>query len=255
MSDQVKWTREQLLIAFALYCQLPFGKLHSRNPEIIKYAKAIGRTPSALAMKLTNIASIDPIITESGRKGLSRSSKTDREMWTEIQQDWQGFVIKSQSILRELGLQSDDEIQIDEQEIISYEGKTKQVQINIRVGQNFFRRAVLNAYQSKCCICGLANPSFLVAGHIVPWRTDPKNRLNPRNGLCLSVLHDKAFDAGLITISTKRTVQVSRKLLKSKDPFLKTSLLSYADVAIRLPEKFEPDEGFLEYHREKIFDS
>ncbi|MES1195330.1 MAG: HNH endonuclease [Steroidobacter sp.] len=253
MSDQVKWTRKQLLVAFALYCQLPFGKLHSRNSEISRYAKLIGRTSSALAMKLTNIASLDPVIKESGRKGLSKASKTDKELWDEIQQDWQGFVEKSQLILSELGIEGDDEIPIDEREIASYEGKTKQIQVNIRIGQNFFRRAVLSAYQSTCCISGLANSGLLVASHIVPWRTDPKNRLNPKNGLCLSVLHDRAFDLGLITISKKMTVQVSKKLLKSKDTFLETSLLSYADAAIKLPEKFGPDEIFLEYHREKIF--
>jgi len=253
MSDQAKWTRKQLLVAFALYCQLPFGKMHSRNPEIVKYAKSIGRTPGALAMKLTNIASLDPMITNSGRKGLSRTSKTDREMWDEIKQDWQNFVEKSQIVLSQLGLKSDDEPQIDEHEIVNYEGKTKQVVVNIRVGQNFFRRTVLSAYQSRCCISGLANAELLVAGHIVPWRIDPKNRLNPRNGLCLSALHDRAFDSGLITVSKKLTVQISRKLLKSKDPFLEASLLRYADVEIKLPEKFEPDEAFLQYHRENIF--
>ena len=46
------WTRQELLVAFALYCRLPFGRLHSRNPEIVQFAEAIGRTPSALAMKL-----------------------------------------------------------------------------------------------------------------------------------------------------------------------------------------------------------
>ena len=63
------WTREQLLIAFALYCRLPFGKLHYRNPEIVRIAEAIGRTPSALAMKLSNIASLDPEITSTGPQG------------------------------------------------------------------------------------------------------------------------------------------------------------------------------------------
>ena len=64
------WTKEQLKLAFNLYCQLSFGKLHKGNKEIIELAGLIGRTPSALAMKLCNIASIDPAITNSGRKGL-----------------------------------------------------------------------------------------------------------------------------------------------------------------------------------------
>jgi len=62
MPTRTGWTRLQLLVAFNLYCQMPFGKLHSRNPEIIKYAGLIGRTSSALAMKLSNIASLDPAI-------------------------------------------------------------------------------------------------------------------------------------------------------------------------------------------------
>ena len=51
------WTREQLLVAFTLYSQIPFGRLHANNPDIIHYAGLIGRTPSALAMKLVNLAS------------------------------------------------------------------------------------------------------------------------------------------------------------------------------------------------------
>jgi putative restriction endonuclease len=60
---------------------MPFGKMHYRNPEIIKYAGVIGRTPSALAMKLSNIASLDPAITTTGRKGLIGASATDKAMW------------------------------------------------------------------------------------------------------------------------------------------------------------------------------
>ncbi len=58
-----RWTKEQLKLAFYLYCQLAFGRLHSRNPEIIQLAKLIGRTPGTVAMKLVNFASLDPAIT------------------------------------------------------------------------------------------------------------------------------------------------------------------------------------------------
>lgn len=99
MATKSGWTRQQLLAAFSLYCQLPFGKLHSRNPEIVALAKRLGRTPSALAMKLTNIASLDPSITGSGRKGLSGASAADRAMWAEMQTDWDAFVIASQQAI------------------------------------------------------------------------------------------------------------------------------------------------------------
>lgn len=59
MSDRSDWTRRQLLVALDLYCRMPFGKMHSRNPEIIEWATRLGRTPSAPAMKLTNFASLD----------------------------------------------------------------------------------------------------------------------------------------------------------------------------------------------------
>lgn len=74
MATRINWSRNQLLIAFNLYCQMPFGKMDSRNPEVIKYAGIIGRTPSALAMKLSNIASLDPEITSTGRSGLKGAS-------------------------------------------------------------------------------------------------------------------------------------------------------------------------------------
>jgi putative restriction endonuclease len=51
------WTREQLKLAFYFYCQTPFGKLHSKNKQVIELAKLIGRTPGAVAMKCTNFAS------------------------------------------------------------------------------------------------------------------------------------------------------------------------------------------------------
>jgi hypothetical protein len=73
-----RWTKEQLKLAFHLYCQLPFGKLDMRTPEVIKLAGLIGRTPGAVAMKLSNFASLDPAITGTGRKGLEGASNLDR---------------------------------------------------------------------------------------------------------------------------------------------------------------------------------
>jgi putative restriction endonuclease len=45
---------------------------------------------------------------------------------------------------------------------------------------------VLAAYDYKRCITGIAISELLLASHIVPWATDPKQRMNPRNGLCLN---------------------------------------------------------------------
>lgn len=254
MANKNLWTRQQLLVAFSLYCRLPFGKLHSRNLEIIKYAQFIGRTPSSLAMKLTNIASIDPVITSSGRKGLKGASKNDRNMWNEMQSDWDNFVINSEKAVIEVKLEYQPDNKIEPQiEFEDYTGKTKITPINARLGQNFFRKSVLSAYNEKCCITGLSVPKLLVASHIVPWSIDISNRLNPRNGLLLSMLHDKAFDLGLITINEDMTVRVSQKEIISND-FFALAIQSYDGKPIFLPEKFQPLEEFLSYHRDNIFE-
>lgn len=259
MSDRTGWTRQQLLVAFNLYCQMPFGKMHSRNPEIIKHAELIGRTPSALAMKLTNIASLDPAITSTGRKGLEGASAADKAMWEEMQADWEHFAIEAQNAVSFFGTATEFGGAVGDtaipDEVVDYTGSDKTVQTTTRVGQDFFRRAVLSAYNYRCCITGLSVPQLLVASHIIPWRVDAANRLNPRNGLCLSMLHDKAFDAGIIAIAEDMTVSVSRKHATNSDYFFNSALLAYDGKPIALPEKFCPFAEFLAYHRRHVFET
>jgi hypothetical protein len=45
------WTRDELVVAFNLYCRISFGRIHKSNPEIIRISEKIKRTPSAVAMK------------------------------------------------------------------------------------------------------------------------------------------------------------------------------------------------------------
>lgn len=243
------WTRQQSLVAFSLYCRLPFGRFHMRNPEIIRYANLIGRTPSALAMKLSNIASLDPAITSTGRSGLSGASSADKAMWQEMQQDWATFSIAMAQADQELCTTSLP---------TGIEGRrnlttSKIAEVKVRVGQQFFRDAVLSAYNKRCCISGLANPKLLVASHIVPWKTDEQNRLNPHNGLALSALHDKAFDLGFITMDEDYRVVVSSQNTDTKDQFFTSAIASFHGKPIVLPEKFYPAPKFLAFHREHIF--
>ena len=256
MTTRLGWQREQLLVAFHLYCRMPFGKMHRGNPDVIRYAALIGRTPSALAMKLTNIASLDPAITSTGRKGLEGASTSDRAMWEEMQADWDKFALATQQTIDRI--EGHPRVEPDSQNISvieaeNYEGVEKLTLTKARVGQAFFRNAVLSAYDYRCCISGLAVPQLLVASHIVPWRSDSKNRLNPRNGLCLSMLHDKAFDLGLISVTDDFTVQVSPKLKRGDDEFLCASILKYEGQQLRTPEKFLPHRDFLGYHRDTVF--
>jgi len=258
MPERRDWSRNELLVALKLYCELPFGKMHSRNPDIIRHAAMIGRTPSALAMKLTNFASLDPEIRSTGRKGLSGASQADRRIWDEMVSNWNRLAIEI--------AESDGSLEADyatlekttseaiDEDPTCYIGGTREAVIEARIGQNFFRKAVLSAYEYKCCISGLAVSELLVASHIVPWRNDAENRLNPRNGLCLSAIHDRAFDLGLITVSENLRVVLSTKLKKMKESrYIQETFVRYEDCEIQRPEKFSPHIDFLRHHRETTF--
>lgn len=249
------WTREQLKLAFHYYCQTPFGKLHSRNPEIIKLASLIGRTPSALAMKLSNFASFDPSITSTGRKGLKGASSLDREIWDEFHADWDRLVVECEQLRRyimrqrapldETFTETDDNIATED-----FTGETRKVFVEQRVKQAFFRRAVLSSYRGRCCISGVSETKLLVASHIVPWSKDKTNRLNPSNGLCLSAIHDKAFDTGLIALSDDFRVILADSIRKRNEDFIKKVFLPIENKLIEMPERFAPNLEFLAYHRQ-----
>lgn len=256
MVTGANWTREQLLVAFALYCRLPFGKLHYRNPEIIQCAEVIGRTPSALAMKLVNIASLDPEITSTGRSGLRAASANDRAMWDEMTSDWERFAVECEQALLAIEAVPESSVVV-EQAIPDHNnlpvGEDRVVTATTRIGQQFFRAAVMSAYNEQCCITGLAMPKLLEASHIMPWQHDEANRTNPCNGLLLSVLHHKAFDAGLLTINDDMTVRVSHEHTVSAGEFYSAAIAAYDGRQIRPPEKFAPHQDFLAYHREYVF--
>jgi putative restriction endonuclease len=107
----------------------------------------------------------------------------------------------------------------------------------------------------RCAISGINVPRLLVASHIKPWSDFPEERLNPTNGLCLSSIHDAAFDSGLITLDEQRRVILSEELRGYfPEPALEQSFVPFEGKCIRLPEKVaEPSVAFLQFHREQIF--
>lgn len=254
------WTAEQLKLAFYFYCQTAFGKLHSKNPQIVELAQLIGRTPSALAMKLVNFASLDPSITGTGRKGLSGASALDRETWNEFHADWERLTVECeqlrQYLLHEHGLTAPTpSAHTGEFPLTDFTGETRQAIVQQRVKQNFFRRAVLSSYRDRCCISGVSDKRLLVASHIVPWSADKANRLNPSNGLCLSAIHDKAFDSHLFTLSDDWRIVLSERIKASKDTFLREVFWPCDGKQIEMPERFAPDPAFIAKHRRTMLDS
>ena len=253
----VKWSREETILAFELYCRTPFSKISQTNPEIIALAELLGRTPGSVGLKMANLAHYDPEVRRRDLSGMSHGSKLDEEICNEFYDDWEGLIFEAQRILSSKKNISIEKMLGMETEItVLPPGHYREAQMKQRIGQYFFRKTVLNAYSNMCCITGMAEPSLLTASHIKPWRvSDEKTeRTNPRNGLCLNAFHDKAFDRGLITISRNYKIIISSRLKKADmDEDTKTWIMKYEGEKIQLPDKFFPDEQFIEYHNDVIF--
>jgi putative restriction endonuclease len=206
------WSREELIIAFNLYCKIPFGRIHNRTPEIIALAETLGRTPSAVSWKLANFARLDPALQDRNIAGASHGSKLDVEIWEEFNHDWDKLSFESEKLLAEKTGKRVEEIAEIETIDLPKEGKEREAFVKIRVNQNFFRKAVLASYNFKCCITGLGIPELLNASHIIPWSKDEANRVNPQNGLCLNAIHDRAFDRGLLTVTPEFKIKISKSI-------------------------------------------
>ncbi len=250
-----RWTREQLKLAFHLYCQLPFGKLDKGNKEVIQLAALIGRTPSAVALKLVNFASLDPALAARGIKGMGNTSALDREIWAQFHADWEGLANESEHLRSALMFEGGlvEPAEIEPTESADFTGETRQVLREQRLKQNFFRKAVLSSYRGRCCMSGLSEPRLLTASHIVPWSRDKANRLNPANGLSLCALHDRAFDSGLLTLDDDLRVVLSAALQRKDDPFMHAVFTPLAGKTIEMPERFTPQLDFIRRHRTEIF--
>ncbi|MFB3812952.1 MAG: HNH endonuclease [Terriglobales bacterium] len=248
MADNARWSRDELIAAFNLYCRIPFGRIHTGNPEVIALADVLGRSPSAVAWKLANYARLDPTLKARKIAGASHGSKQEEAIWREFHSDWESLAFESELALARLkGMELATEVDDFP------EGRTKDSVVRVRLNQKFFRAAVLAAYNFQCCITGLSVTQLLSASHIVPWAVDVKNRANPRNGLCLNAIHDRAFDCGLITITDYRVVVSPVLKKKAAEHAVSELILRYENATIMEPERFAPSAEFLRYHFEHIF--
>jgi putative restriction endonuclease len=244
MAERKPWTRRDQVLVLELYSRTPFGKMHKTNPDVLELAAFLERSPSSIAMKLANFASLDENL---DRKGLDGASQADREIWKEFFADPETFLKQARSI-RGAGGEWDEP---DDPEPLNFrEGEEVMRLVKTRRNQSIFRSMVLSSYDATCAITGISNPDLLVASHIVPWRTDAKLRLDPRNGICLNPLHDKAFDAGLISLTDDLSVIRSPRLQ------VPNSMMSqFEGLRAKAPSKFRPLPEYLQHHRDVIFRS
>ena len=252
MSKKV-WIYEELILVLNLYYKIPFSRINYKHPLVIKSSQLINRTPSAVALKLVNFASLDPTLQARNISGMTHSAKADKEIWNEYYGNLEKLAFESETIIAEYKRKPIEITSRIETFDLPKEGKERATLIKTRVNQQFFRSTILASYENKCCITGLNIPELLIASHIKPWSKDKKNRMNLSNGVCLNPLHDKAFDTGLITITEDYKVLLSKELLKIENSSAKDFLLSFSNKKISLPYRYLPAKKFLKYHNEVIF--
>lgn len=137
--------------------------------------------------------------------------------------------------------------EIDE-ECANLEGQDVDAVVKRRVGQGIFRDLLLDRFDGACCMTGLTNVRLLIASHIVPWsKSTGAQKLDPENGLLLSVSMDALFDKGLISFSSNGRILVGHDL----DSHAMKILGLEGDFA--LPEKILTDarKENLKKHRER----
>ncbi|MFA6846476.1 MAG: HNH endonuclease [Sphaerochaetaceae bacterium] len=235
MSRNPDWSVNETILALWLYNELPPAKQDARTPEVRELTGLLGRTPGSVALKLANLKAQDSSVPG---KGMNHASRLDRDLFPLYVNNPEKLFEKRQKILEAVDCCEKDSLAI----------------MKFRKKQYVFRRALLTGYQQRCCLSGIGTPDLLIASHIKPWCVDQEHRTDPRNGLLLNALLDKAFDKGYFTVlPDSYTVCVARNI---KDEKTKVFLKQYDKSKIMLPENEVrwPKKEFLEYHNDEIFE-
>jgi putative restriction endonuclease len=213
-------------------------------------------------MKLSNFASLDPALKLRGIKGLEGASTLDRTVWTEFHEDLNETAPASEDALRKLfGIDETSELEVLPKEGVKVRKKMPsgptEITANVkqRRGQDYFRVAVLNNFGGRCGVTQLAFRELLIASHILPWGTHITERLNVRNCLSLSRLHDAAFDQGLISFDDNLCLLISPRLkAELSQRTVAENFGAYAGQMMHLPDDAAlPELAFLAEHRAKKF--
>lgn len=128
-----------------------------------------------------------------------------------------------------------------------------------------FRQAIIQAYDCRCCVCGLkiSSPDSLIweveAAHIVPHRFLGKDDI--WNGIALCRFHHWSFDVGWFTLRQDYTIEINERIqfVPPEHGFMGIfDVFRHAlkrNAPIRLPkrETIFPHENSISWHRSNIF--
>lgn len=186
--------------------------------------------------------------------GLSHAARLERDLFAEF--------LRAPSVVVEAAVPAYDAAMAcsgggDATRFAAPPGATeREAVVMVRRRQAFFREAVLAGYVRGCAMCDVAAPDFLVAAHIIPWAVDETRRVDPRNGMAMCGIHDRAFETGVVAVDDRYRVQVApaaagRGRLDGR--VLTAMVLELEGSELRLPERMPPDRSALAWHREHRF--
>ncbi len=257
------WSEDETTLALALYVQIPFGKISHGNPYIQALAQAIGRTPSSVSLKLSNLARLDPKLQSRGVAGMSHGSRTDQLVWEQFSgantqtTDLAPLFDAADQAASRLGIATEDYVitpltteqqtKINNLQTISETERRRMTKV--RIHQNMFRDAVLSSYGWQCAVTGLSEPQLIEAAHIREWSQceGAATRLSPANGIALASSIHRAYDCNLVGITPDLICIVSPALLK-RTPEGTPSRSFFQSIngrALRLPDRFQPNRDCL----------
>lgn len=243
MPQGTKWNSEEITLALGLYLITPYSRIDKKDPRAVMLGSLLDRSGGSVAMKLANLASLDPEVAKRGRKGFGNGARADRRVWDYFFDPRTGQIATARLRARideiaqarnlsldfldaEVGSASAANAQQDvaavgtllkappERVLIRIDGVDRLVTRKERVHQDFFRRAVLANCEMQCAVTHLSEPSLLEAAHILPWSEYPDTRLEVGNGLALNSLLHAAYDQNLLGITGDGVVKVAEELLK-----------------------------------------
>ncbi|NLJ09894.1 MAG: HNH endonuclease [Treponema sp.] len=118
-----------------------------------------------------------------------------------------------------------------------------------RIGQNYYRKALLSYWKGACALTGFDLPEVLRASHAKPWAEceSDSERLNVYNGFLFTANVDALFDKALISFADDGELLLSTRVKEGR----------FADLGLRpgmhlrwIEDRHLP---FLTWHREHLF--
>ncbi len=251
------WTENETTLALYLYYQIEAGEVKNRSKAIKDLAAFLNRTHGSVEMKIGNLQYCD----NKNTKGLKNGGKKDEIVFNKYLYHPDLLEKKSRALLNLdpnssylISYLFDDDTNINDLDLNSdFTGTDKEAVVKQRKEQSTFRKRILANYDHHCCLSGISTTQLLLASHIVPWSKDESKRLDPRNGLLLNAILDRAFDKGIVSVRAEDfTLLVSDKL---KDQKTIDYLSQFKGEKISLPKNSQiwPDKLNLQYHNDVIF--